>query len=701
MPLLLYLSTKPKYRRSIPARFFPFLRVFTLESSGFCKDFYPHFWLHACSFGEIKSLEPIIQALAQAAPTRNILLTTTTQTGFDLAQSSYASEPRIRVEFLPFEIFLPFYAHRLKQLQALVVTEAELWLGAFHTAKTLGAKTLLINARISTRSYPKYRRFRFFYRVLFSCVDEVFSQTQADSTRLAELGARHIEVLGNLKLLSPIHISRTYPKPQNRLVIVAASTHKGEEELVLQAFSTLKKLESSKVDSALGRQCGSVAGFLKKHRLSASGIPCFVKGTTAKVANLPQNPQSSHSPTATPRILEKDNRASCENATPESTFENATNLNASAQDSRICDEKTSEALGDSRCFFSKSALSNDWQGSYLEGNDRRQSRRIADLSRKTSEAVQGEAAAGFFSKAESTKSAAKPTPKTQNEDSRISKEAVLCDEKATILSDSQAAGFADDFLKKPAAAAPCTAIAGFGGFQGVGEGIYLGDNEQAHRADSRKSAAKPTPKTQKVDSSPSPSDSKIVELELGLFEPRKEIRLGGLSTQCGDEIHDSSPKAESPKTQKVDSSLLILAPRHPERFTQVASLLASYPFASARFSHDPNALTNPSLDVVLLDTLGELNNCYAIADIVILGGAFIPAGGHNPLEPAFFGTKLISGRAIFNQEALFACVDGYTLCEASELESTLLAHQSLPHTSYKHTQASLSTLIQAITTHKD
>ena len=52
-----------------------------------------------------------------------------------------------------------------------------------------------------------------------------------------------------------------------------------------------------------------------------------------------------------------------------------------------------------------------------------------------------------------------------------------------------------------------------------------------------------------LDSSKSPSDSKILELESGLFEPRKEIRLGGLSTQCGDEIHDSSPKAESPHAQ--------------------------------------------------------------------------------------------------------------------------------------------------------
>lgn len=151
----------------------------------------------------------------------------------------------------------------------------------------------------------------------------------------------------------------------------------------------------------------------------------------------------------------------------------------------------------------------------------------------------------------------------------------------------------------------------------------------------------------------------------------------------------------------MDSSLLILAPRHPERFTQVATLLADYPLASARFTQGAQVLNDTSLDVILLDTLGELNNCYAIADIVILGGAFVPAGGHNPLEPAFFGTKLISGEAIFNQEALFACIDGYTLCKPSELESTLLAHHSLPHSSYKHTQASLSTLIQAITTHKD
>ena len=67
--------------------------------------------------------------------------------------------------------------------------------------------------------------------------------------------------------------------------------------------------------------------------------------------------------------------------------------------------------------------------------------------------------------------------------------------KAEKLRELQAVGFADDFLKKPARLTPCTAIAGFVGCarRAVGEGIYLSGNEQAHRADSRKSAAKPTP----------------------------------------------------------------------------------------------------------------------------------------------------------------------------------------------------------------
>ena len=77
----------------------------------------------------------------------------------------------------------------------------------------------------------------------------------------------------------------------------------------------MRDLAFSKGDSALGGQCGSVANFTRETSPTASGVPCFVKGTTTKVANLPQSLQSSHSPTATPRILEEDDRALCEKST--------------------------------------------------------------------------------------------------------------------------------------------------------------------------------------------------------------------------------------------------------------------------------------------------------------------------------------------------------------------------------------------------
>ena len=76
-------------------------------------------------------------------------------------------------------------------------------------------------------------------------------------------------------------------------------------------------------------------------------------------------------------------------------------------------------------------------------------------------------------------------------------------------------------------------------------------------------------------------------------------------------------------------------------------------------------------DIILVDKLGELNNIYAISDIVILGGAFENIGGHNPIEPAFFNCKIISGENIFNQKSLFECVNNYKLIKKDELKETL------------------------------
>ena len=192
-------------------------------------------------------------------------------------------------------------------------------------------------------------------------------------------------------------------------------------------------------NSALGEQCGSVAP--------------FVKGTNAKFANLPQKAQSSHSPTAIPRILEEEKQAWHKNA---DTLESTSSDKTAAQKSSLRESKANEAIH-TKTQKTDSSMDSKETSANAE--------RYPLFCRATASAV---------------------SRNDRNLDSSF------CAQNAQSLNKSQAEGFCDDFLKKPAAAAPCTAVAGFGGFQGGGEGIYLSGNEQAPAAESAKSAQKPT-----------------------------------------------------------------------------------------------------------------------------------------------------------------------------------------------------------------
>jgi len=137
------------------------------------------------------------------------------------------------VRYLPFEIFLPFWITRQKML---VVTESEYWYLLYLVARARGAKTLLINARISDKNYSNYQKYLWFYRRIFAQIDTVFAQSQKDRDRLEALGVSGVVVTGNSKLANPPKVTRGIPKPTDRL-IVAASTHIYEEELVLSSWS--------------------------------------------------------------------------------------------------------------------------------------------------------------------------------------------------------------------------------------------------------------------------------------------------------------------------------------------------------------------------------------------------------------------------------------------------------------------------------
>ena len=222
-PFIFILSFKKKYRTSLKARFFLYKNP----------KFSPaavHF--HACSLGEVNALAPLISKFESVA------LSTTTQTGFGAA---CALTPNSR--YLPFENWLPFW---LTGSHVLVIFEAELWLNLIRSAKARGSYVILLNARISDRSYASYLRFKLYYRKAFENIDLVLAQSELDAARLRELGAKNIKVAGNIKSANIAVATKDYSAAvANSFVLTISNTHEGEEELVLSNLNDFIKFYGS------------------------------------------------------------------------------------------------------------------------------------------------------------------------------------------------------------------------------------------------------------------------------------------------------------------------------------------------------------------------------------------------------------------------------------------------------------------------
>lgn len=221
MPFLILFSLKKKYRKSIPARFFLWSNPPLLADG---------IWIHSCSFGEAKAIKPLIDLIPQ-----NLLrLTTTTHTGF-----SEIKKQTSQSRYLPYELLLLGW---IKPQKALIVMEAELWYLLFFWMKRKNAKTILINARMSDKSYPKYLKLKWLYQKIFAQIDRVYAQSQEDKMRLESLGAKSIEVIGNIKFIDIPKPTKKMKKP-DALIVSAGSTHDGEEILILDAFRDLKSTQ--------------------------------------------------------------------------------------------------------------------------------------------------------------------------------------------------------------------------------------------------------------------------------------------------------------------------------------------------------------------------------------------------------------------------------------------------------------------------
>jgi 3-deoxy-D-manno-octulosonic-acid transferase len=211
-------------------------------------------WIHAVSVGEALTARALAADLKARYPRLRLFLSTTTIAGQQVARRSLSDVDA--VFYFPFDwTFIVRRTLSLVRPRLFIMMETEIWPNLLHECRRRGVKTVMINGRISSRSYPRYRLVRPFFRRVLGDVDRFCMQSEESARRLVDLGATaaHVSVTGSLKFDSlelPAAASHGKPRERvlrffrlspNRTVIVAGSTLRGEEAAVLRAFARIKE----------------------------------------------------------------------------------------------------------------------------------------------------------------------------------------------------------------------------------------------------------------------------------------------------------------------------------------------------------------------------------------------------------------------------------------------------------------------------
>ena len=206
-------------------------------------------WIHAVSVGEVQAATPLVRALLEGHPEHSLLVTTVTPTGSARVTALFGEE--VAHVYAPYD--LPGTVARFcarVQPQLAIVMETELWPNLFHHCKQRAVPLLLVNARLSARSVAGYRRVRSLAAETLAAVAEIAAQSESDARRFESLGANPstITMTGNLKFeqrILPSLLERAEVLRRDwgagRAVWIAASTHEGEDELLLDVYRQLRK----------------------------------------------------------------------------------------------------------------------------------------------------------------------------------------------------------------------------------------------------------------------------------------------------------------------------------------------------------------------------------------------------------------------------------------------------------------------------
>jgi len=229
----------------------------------------PAVWIHAVSVGEVMAALPILRQVKALLPEHHVVLSVTTSSGHRTARE-HAADAYDTLVYFPIDILRYQMGAMLRvRPDVVAVMETELWFNFFWSAQRLNVPTMLINGRISDRSFPRSMKVRFFYKALLANVDQCLMQTETDRERILALGAKNAEVYGNCKFdqaaegldvdpelwremlgldehalivdettpaSEPVHIDRQARRP---VVVIGSTRSELEERLVSEALEGL------------------------------------------------------------------------------------------------------------------------------------------------------------------------------------------------------------------------------------------------------------------------------------------------------------------------------------------------------------------------------------------------------------------------------------------------------------------------------
>lgn len=207
----------------------------------------PVIWVHAVSVGEVRTAAALISAIAERLPRHRLLVTTMTPTGAEQVASIFGE--RVLHCYLPYD-FPDAVARFLDRVQPelAIIAETEFWPNLFHACRQRGIPLHVVNARLSQAAFRGYSYIGRTVRRMFAAADLICAQSSLDVQRLRNLGVddRLLTVTGNLKFdvavpaaVSARGVQLRRQWGDSRPVLIAASTHRGEEQQIIAAFAEL------------------------------------------------------------------------------------------------------------------------------------------------------------------------------------------------------------------------------------------------------------------------------------------------------------------------------------------------------------------------------------------------------------------------------------------------------------------------------